>query len=71
MAHGISGVSIAPGHRFHHWPGTVWLKDHELPQLWSRSQLWLGSDPIPGLGTPCARRWPKMEKKIQKNLRKS
>ena len=33
--------------RFDPWPGTVDLKDPVLPQLWSRSQLQLESDPWP------------------------
>ena len=36
-----------------------WVKDPLLPWLQLRSQLQLGSDPWPGMGTPCAVEWPK------------
>ena len=57
---------------------TAWhrVKDLELSQLWLRSQLQLGSDPWPGLGTPYASGNPKKRKnytsiKLEKKLIKN
>lgn len=38
-----------------------WGKNLALPPLRCRLRLWLRADPWPG--TPCAKGWPKMEKK--------
>ena len=49
-------------------PGPAqWIKDLALPQLWHRSQLWVGPDPW-GPGTPYAAGWLKKGEEKKKRV---